>query len=193
VGTDGLGTMNGTLADGTQFAQSAYVTDAGDWPVYVSLYAAKGVVASWLRFADQSNSDISGNVVWIKQSGASTTSYPAGFTNETVAAGSRYVAPNAQGKALDLSSATVSFSGGTLTSPFGNAVSLNPGSQVVNLSPNQLTLTIAPVSGKFSGQVTEPGTGATRSFSGVVLQKQKVGFGATTGTAVSSRVVLGAP
>lgn len=193
VGTDGLATMNGTLADGTQFAQSAYVTDGGDWPVYVSLYGAKGVVASWLHFADQSNSDLNGDVVWIKQAGASATSYPAGFTNETAAVGSRYLAPTVQGKALDLSSATVAFSGGTLTSAFNNTVSLNAGSQVVNLSPNQLTLTIAPVSGKFSGQVTEPGTGVSRSFSGVVLQKQKSGSGSTTGTAVSSRVVLGSP
>ena len=181
VAADGLGTMNGTLADGSQFRQTAYVTDQGDWPLYVSLYAAKGAVVSWLTFEDQSNSDLHGAIIWIKQAGASATSYPAGFTLETESVGSRYTAPTTQGKALDLSSAVVTFSGGTLASPFSNIVSLNAGSQVVNLSPNQMTFTISTATGSFAGQVAEPGTGAVRNFGGVLLQKQNLGWAVPLG------------
>ena len=193
VGTDGLATMSGTLADGSQFMQSAYVTDEGDWPVYVSLYSAKGVVVSWMTFANLSSSDVSGNLVWIKQAGASATSYPAGFISETKAVGSLYTAPAAQGKAVNLSSATVNFSGGELAVSINNAVSVNAGSQVVNLSPNALSLVIATGTGAFSGQVLNPANGGTYSFTGVVLQKQNAGYGFLMGANASSRVVLSGP
>ncbi|MFO1512655.1 MAG: hypothetical protein U1F83_07045 [Verrucomicrobiota bacterium] len=193
VGTDGMATMNGTLGDGSQFVQSAYITDDGDWPVYVSLYAAKGVVVSWMTFANLAYSDVSGNLVWIKQAGASTTSYPAGFTSETKAVGSLYTAPAAQDKAVNLSGAVVSFSGGQLAANFNNVVSVNAGSQVVNLSPNALSFNIGTGQGTFSGTVQDPGNGVTRNFTGVILQKQNAGYGLTTGANVSSRVVLAAP
>ena len=67
------------------------------------------------------------------------------------------------------------------------------GSQVVNLSPNQMTFNIATGLGTFSGQVQEPGSGQMRNFGGVVLQKQNVGYGTMTGPSLSSRVVFGAP
>jgi hypothetical protein len=193
VDADGMGTMNGTLADGSRFLQSAYVTDSGDWPVYVSLYSANGAVVSWFNFANRASSDLSGTLVWIKSAGASATSYPAGFTNATTAVGSIYTPPTAQGKAVNLSAAMVNFSGGSLASPFGNTVSVNTGSQVVNLSPNQMTFAISTATGTFAGQVAEPGIGTLRTFGGVVLQKQNAGFGFTTGTPVGSRVVLGPP
>ena len=193
VGTDGMGTMSGTLADGSQFMQSAYVTDDGDWPIYVSLYAAKGLVASWVSFANLASSDLSGNLVWIKQAGASATSYPAGFVSETKAVGSIYTAPTAQGKAVNLSGAVVSFSGGQLAANFNNVVSVNAGSQVVNLSPNAMSFNFATGLGTFSGTVQNPASGATHNFSGVVLQKQNTGYGMTTGATASSRVVLAAP
>ncbi|MBP9900792.1 MAG: immunoglobulin domain-containing protein [Verrucomicrobia bacterium] len=193
VGVDGLGIMNGTLSDGTQFMQSAFVTDDGSWPVYVSLYSARGAVVSWMSFADLSGSDVSGSLVWIKQAGASAVSYSAGFTNETKAVGSFYVAPTGAGKVLNLSGAEVNFSGGELAANFSNLVSVNAGSSVVNLSPNALTLTISPTLGSFTGQVQKPGTSMKHNFGGVVLQKQNVGSGFMTGINASSRVVIAAP
>jgi hypothetical protein len=193
VGTDGMATMNGTLADGSQFMQSAYVTDEGDWPVYVSLYAAKGAIVSWMAFADLAGSDVSGDLVWIKQAGASATSYPAGFTSDTKAIGSLYTAPAASDKAVNLSGAVVSFSGGELTANFNNVVSVNAGSQVVNLSPNAMSFVIATGLGTFSGSVQNPADSSVRNFAGVVLQKQRAGYGMMTGANASSRVVLAAP
>jgi hypothetical protein len=193
VGADGMATMSGMLADGSQFMQSAYVTDNGDWPVYVSLYSAKGAVVSWLNFANLASSDVSGDLVWIKQAGASATSYPAGFISDTKAVGSRYTAPTAQEKAVNLSSAVVSFSGGELAVNFNNAVSVNIGSQVVNLSPNAMTFAFVTAQGTFSGQVQNPADGGIHNFSGVVLQKQSAGYGFMTSGSTSSRVVLAAP
>ena len=193
VGADGLGTLSGTLADGTAFSQSAWLTAEGDWPLYVSLYAGTGAVVSWMTFTNQPSSDINGTVVWVKQANVAATQYPAGFISDTKAVGSLYVAPTGVNKVVNLSSASVGFAGGNLTADFSNTVSVNAGSQVVNLSPNALTLTISPTLGSFSGQVAEPGTGVVHLFSGVVLQKQNAGFGFLLGSTRSSLVTLAAP
>ena len=193
VNADGLATMAGTLADGTQFMQSAYLTDDGDWPVYVSLYAGRGAIVSWMTFANLTTSDVSGDLVWIKQAGASATSYPAGFISQIKALGSLYTTPAAASKAVNLSSAIVSFSGGELPANFVNSVSVNAGSQVVNLSPNSLSLSITTGSGVFNGQVKDPSDGSMHSFSGVILQKHNAGYGMMAGSSASSRVVLAAP
>jgi len=193
VGADGLGTLSGTLADGTAFSQTAWLTAEADWPLYVSLYAGKGAVVSWMTFTNQVSSDINGAVVWIKQANPAAAQYPAGFISDTKAVGSLYVVPTGVGKAVNLSSALVSFIGGNLPADFSNAVSVNAGSSVVNLSPNALTLTISPALGSFNGQVAEPGTGLVHPFSGVVLQKQNAGYGFMTGANASSLVTFAAP
>jgi uncharacterized repeat protein (TIGR02543 family) len=193
LGTDGLGTLSGTLADGTSFSQTAWLTAEGDWPLYVSLYAGKGAVVSWMTFTNQVSSDINGAVVWIKQANPAAAQYPVGFISDTKLIGSLYVAPTGGNKAINLSSASVRFTGGNLPADFSNTVSVNAGSSVVNLSPNALTLTIATTLGSFTGQVAEPGTGVVHPFSGVVLQKQNMGYGFMSGVKASSRVVLAAP
>ncbi len=193
VAADGLATMSGTLADGTRFMQSAYITVDGDWPLGVSMYAGKGLILSWVTFANLASSDLNGDMVWIKQAGASATSYPLGFALGTKVVGSAYVAPQAGEKALNLTGGVVRFSGGNLTAPFNNVVSINPGSQVVNLSPNTLAFNITPSSGLFSGQVQEPDGGSTHVFNGVILQKLNAGYGTMDGSPLASRVVLAAP
>ncbi|HNT15977.1 MAG TPA: Ig-like domain-containing protein, partial [Verrucomicrobiota bacterium] len=193
VASDGLATMNGTLADGRSFMQSAYITVDGDWPLGVSLYAGKGLILSWVSFTNQPASDLSGDMVWLKQAGDGTSSYPLGFAFGTKVVGSAYVAPAPAGKAVDLSGGVVSFSGGDLVIPFHNVVSVNAGSQVVNLSPNLLNFRITPGSGLFTGEVQSPDGGPTRTFNGVLLQKLNAGYGTLSGTSLSSRVVLQAP
>jgi len=193
VATDGLGTMSGTLADGTPFSQTAYVTTDGDWPLYVSMYVGKGLIMSWLSFTNLSTSDVSGNLVWIKQAGASAASYPAGFTVGTKAIGSVYAQSSEMGKALNLSGAVVTFSGGDLPASFNSVVSVNAGSQVVNLSSTDMNFRISKPTGTFSGDVREPVSGAMRNFSGVLIQKQNAAYGTMTGATLSSRVVLAAP
>ena len=193
VAADGLGTMSGTLADGSTFSHSAYVTPDGDWPLYISLYVGKGAIVSWLTFTNLSSSDVSGDLVWIKQAGASATSFPLGFTNGLKVVGSTYLAPDAAGKAVNLAGAVVDFNGGSLATSFNNVVSVNAGSQVVNLSPNAMTFSINAANGLFAGQVSEPGNGITHRLGGVILQKQNAGYGTMVGIPNGSRVVLAAP
>ncbi len=190
VGTDGFGTLSGTLADGTSFSQAAWLTAEGEWPLYVSLYAGKGAVISWMTFTNEATSDLNGEFVWVKPADPSTAQYTAGFTSNTKAVGSFYVAPTGTSKALALSTAFVSFTGGNLSTDITNTVTMNAGSQVVNLSPNLLTLTISPLLGSFTGQVVEPGNGVVHPFSGVVLQKMNGGFGFLPGVTRSSRVTV---
>ncbi len=193
IAADGLGTMNGILADGARFSQSAYVTADGDWPLFATAYTGKGAIMSWLSFTNLATSDLNGTLVWIKQAGASATSFPLGFTNGTKAIGSIYTAPDATGKAINLSGALVSYTGGSLPANFNNVVSVNAGSQVVNLSPNEMVMTIMTSVGSFTGQVREPGTGALHMYGGVILQKQTAGFGTMMGVPTGSRVVFAAP
>ena len=193
LANDGLGTLSGTLADGTQFSQTAYLTESGDWPLYVPAYSGKGALVSWLNFANLAASDVSGDLVWIKQAGASLTSYAGGFTNGTKAVGAVYTMPLDLGKSLNLSGANVTFSGGELSSSFNNVVSVNAGNQVVNLSPNEMSLRITKTTGSFSGQVRDPNSDKLYNFGGVVLQKQNAARGTTIGASLASRVVLAAP
>jgi hypothetical protein len=193
VATDGLATMSGTLADGTRFSQSAYVTADGDWPLFAPLYSGKGAAVSWLSFTNLTASDLNGNVVWIKQAGASANSYPLGFTNGTKAVGANYTAPDATGKAINLNGALVSFTGGSLPANFDNIVSVNAGSQIINLSANEMAMSIQTALGTFSGQIREPGNGPLHTFAGVILQKQNTGFGTMMNVPLVSRVVFGAP
>jgi hypothetical protein len=193
VATDGLVTMSATMADGTQFSQSGHLTADRDWPLFAPMYVGKGAAMSWLSFTNQSTSDVNGNLVWIKQAAASATSFPLGFTNGTKAVGSFYNPNPESGKAVNLAGAVVSFSGGSLGTPFNNVISYNAGNEVVNLSPNELTLRVTKVTGTFSGTVREPGSDTVRNFGGVLLQKQNAGYGTLFGESRGSRTVLAAP
>ena len=79
------------------------------------------------------------------------------------------------------------------TTPFNNVVSVNSGSQVVNLSPNTMNFTITKSTGLFTGNVQDPSSGQTYTFGGVVLQKQNAGYGTMPISTLASRVVLAAP
>ena len=190
VANDGLASLSGTLADGTRFTHSAFVTEDGDWPLYSSIYSSKGALVSWLTFSNLLSSDLNGTLVWIKQANASAISYPLGFTNFPTVVGSIYVPPAVGGKAVNLASASLSFRGGTLGNGFTNAISFNAGSQIVNLSPNEMATTIQTSTGHFVGQVREPSNGKLHTFSGVILQKQNAGFGTMINFPAVSRAVL---
>ena len=88
--------MSGMLADGTPFAQTAYIT-ADDWPLYVSMYVGKGardeLVDLYESEQQRRERQWGGSTA-----GASATSYPAGFTVGTKAVGSVLHRPEATGK-----------------------------------------------------------------------------------------------
>ena len=192
---DGSGNLRvvGSLADNTRFTQSVPISSAGDWPCFGSLAGGNEQVWSWMVFdTNQTSTDVSGSVSWIKKAQAKTKFYPAGFTNEFTAIGSFFQRPtNSTMRVIDLSSATVSFSGGNLPSDFSNQITIAANNKVTNESANKLSMSFATSTGLFHGSVMPPGLTRSSPFSGAVLQKQNLGYGFLIGTNETSDVVLG--
>ena len=191
VSTSGLVSFSGTLADGTGISQSATVSKDGFWPLYVSVYSGQGVLMSWLAFTNQPESDINGLLSWIKPAISNAQHYAAGFTQECQAIGSAYVQPaKACTLDLNLTNANLAFSGGDLSASFTNCIVVGQFGRLFNESTNALSVGFSPLNGSFTGHVTDPATTKSLPFSGVVFQKQNVGYGFLLGTNQSSRVNL---
>ncbi|MBI3852477.1 MAG: DUF4038 domain-containing protein [Verrucomicrobia bacterium] len=191
VSTSGAVRFGGVLADGTKVTQGVSLSKNGDWPLYVALYSGKGAIVSWLRFTNQSNSDLDGKLSWIKPAGGISPFYPAGFTNECDVVGSVYVPPVGGSETiLNLTNALVEFTGGNLAADFTNSVTLAANNRLINQSSNRLTMSFSLPTGTFKGGVTDPASAKSMKLSGVVLQKANIGGGLLLGTNQSSRVVL---
>jgi hypothetical protein len=191
VTSSGATTLAGTLADGTSFSQSTAIAADGSCPLYVSLYSGQGLVAGWLQFANRPDDDINGTLTWVKPASSRSRNYPAGFSEQLQALGSKFHRPPGTNAVLDLPNATVGFLGGGLTSEFTNNVNIGRSSRVTNQSGNRLSLTFATSTGRFSGSVTDPAGGKPMPFSGVVFQKINSGFGFLMGKTESSEVIIG--
>lgn len=184
---DARGTVqwSGVLADGTKVSQKTAVSSQGIWPLYASLYSGNGSILSWMRFADNSASDLSGQLLWLKTAGAGGKSYTRGFTNEVDATASRYTRPAAGPRVLD-----AVFSGGGLHDPITNSISLGSNNKIAAPNAGKLTLSIAPASGLFKGTALNPETGKTFQFQGVLLEKPNIGAGFFLNTDQSGQIYL---
>ena len=184
---DARGTVqwSGVLADGVKASQKTGVSKQGIWPLYASLYGGGGSILSWMQFANESASDVSGQLLWLKASGLALKSYPRGFTNEVEAIGSLYTRAAASPRVLD-----VVFSGGGLHEPFTNSVSLGLNNKSAAPNAGKLTLSIAPASGLFKGSALDPASGKALQFQGVLLQKLNIGAGFFLNTDQSGQINL---
>jgi hypothetical protein len=189
VTTTGGITFSGVLADGTKVTQKALLSANGQWLFYLPLYKGGGSMLGWLTFSNQAGSDITGAVSWFKLAQPLAKFYPAGFTNETEAAGSSYQFTVGV-PVLNFSLGQVWLANGNLAS-FTNQISLGADSKVTNLSGNALTLAVTTSTGLFKGSAVNPATGKASAFTGVVLQKQNFGGGFFLGTNQTGRVYFG--
>ncbi|NOS69733.1 MAG: hypothetical protein HOP33_07370 [Verrucomicrobia bacterium] len=190
-GGDGYGTVTasksgllklaGKLADGTTLSQSIPASEDGWWPLYSSLYSSKGSLHGWMMFTNKDESDISGELSWIKSTLATSRYYPLGFTNEHEAVGSLYISPTTN-RVVGITNGTVEFLHGNLIQPITNSVLLTTNNKITNLSSNKLTMTFTLTSGLFKGSVTDTNTGKAIPFTGVLLQKLDSGYGCFLGT-----------
>jgi hypothetical protein len=184
---DGFGTVKvtskgqvkfvGTLADGTKISQSASVSRAGYWPLHIPLYAGDGMLMSWLTFAGPTN-DVSGNLTWIKEAGSKSKYYLAGFTSQCDVLGSKYLRSD---PVLNLSTALLTFSGGSLASSVTNSITIGAGSKVVT-ADKELRLSFSTSTGTFKGTFLDPATGKPLTFCGAVFQKLNAAYGMLFGT-----------
>jgi len=115
-----------------------------------------------------------GTITWMKPIDRRGKYYPAGFTNQLQAFVSKYQSA-AQTPVLEYSVGKGIFQNGYPFESITNEFSIDSYSRMSG--PNHFNLTIAPSSAVFRGNVKNPLTGKTFSFSGVVLQRQQFGRG----------------
>ncbi len=183
VNTTGILSMSGMLADGAPFSVSAPVSSSGHWPFYA--YAASGQ-DSILGWVTVSNGLSGANVSWSKAAGKGLL-YAGGFNNVLQLVGSPWMAPAKQSAALTLTNPAVVLSGGSLLEPLTSPVTLE---DFLTYTSTNLSLTIRPGNGSFSGWFTSPAAAGRKAISGVVLQNQGRAVGFFPGTSASGTVVL---
>jgi hypothetical protein len=193
VDAGGKATLTGSLADSTNFSQTVPVSKDGELPVYASLYGGKGSVWSWLTFdTNQPATGLGGWLTWIKLPQPTARFYPAGFTNEVTAVGSRYTPPpTATNRVILMTNGVAVFEGGNLVGPVTNLIALTVSNTIINLSSNKLSLSLTLPNGLFSGLVQIPGTTRSNAFRGALLQSDAAGYGYFLGTNQSGRVYFG--
>jgi hypothetical protein len=179
--------VNGVLADGQKFTDSAGVSQDGWLPVYAAVNGGQGQILGWLNFTNGINEDINGWINWWKQAIPGAKFYPQQFDLQIT---------TVTGSAYDLSASPVlNFShviltGGNLAASITNDVSVTPNNKVTNNGGNNLSISLVPGTGLFKGSFTDPNTGKSESFNGAVLQKQNQGGGFFLGTSLSGDISL---
>jgi hypothetical protein len=194
VSTKGSLTFSGSLSDGTKVTQKVPISNYGDWPLYLNLYKGKGTLLSRLVFdTNQPDTDVSGLMNWFKRTQLAKY-FGAGFTNESMIVGSRFVAPKGTNRLLALTTGVAGFTNGNLVADFANGVTVDAPGKVTNVDAgiNRLVMSLNRASGLMSGSVTPPGATRAIPFKGAVLQKQNRGSGYFLGTNASGRVSLDA-
>jgi sulfur relay (sulfurtransferase) complex TusBCD TusD component (DsrE family) len=189
VNSSGQVSFVGTLADGTKVSQSTTVSGSGYWPLYLPLYSGNGSLMSWVAFASNTNSDLAGRLIWLKQAVSASKYYPAGFTCECEALGSVYrsIYP-----VLNLPTASLMFCGGAFASDITNSITIGSRNQV-GTPGKQLKLSFSASTGTFSGTFLDPTSNKSLPFSGAVFQKLNAGYGVLFGTGTQSSEVLLTP
>jgi len=192
IAANGTVTLTGELSDGTSVTQQVSLSKDGVWPLYVPLYSGKGLLLSWVNFEMTATNDFSGAATWIKDSTAGGSYYTGGFTNDLTITGSFYSEPPIGNAILNLTTGSVIFSGGNLSSAVTNTFTMNVDSTVtINPSPaDGLSLTFDLVDGTFSGQFIDTGHSVTNTFNGVVLQAGDEARGYFLGTSQSGSVII---
>ncbi len=185
LGVTGTVAYSGRLADNTPISGSAALVAANQWPLFVSLYSGHGCLWGTVAVtdADASTYDVTSNgLLWVRPEQDTSQWYPGGWPEGVLVGlvGARYVIP----PRIPASSvfpglqqnppsadATLSFTGGLLTSApvFGmNINPLNAAYQVPVLGT--ATLVITSTTGAVTGTFLH--TDGTRpTYYGAILQK----------------------
>jgi hypothetical protein len=202
VSKPGIVSVAGNLADGKAFSQSVPISTNGLWPFYTYVAGGGDCLLGWIAFQNSDSGWIAfqssdlrpitigqTNLLWSKASSSKDRYYPAGFTNILNLAGSPYSVPGRNSSGLSLTDPVVILSGGGLVSAVTKPVVYNG---KLKYSTNNLTLSINPTVGSFTGRFQDPEDGPSIKMDGVVLQNQDGGggFGFFLGTNGESGAVL---
>ena len=187
-----LGTLAvaGQLADGNAFTQSVPISKGGLWPFYAYVSKGEDCVLGWVAFVAESVNRVTispTNIYWSKTAAAKDPYYPDGFSAIFDLVGSSYKNPGKGGPVLTLTDPVVILSGGDMAKSSTNFLASK--NNLMYYSTN-LTLSINPAAGTFSGRYQDDTGRLTIKLKGVVLQSQDSAFGFSLGTSQESGAVL---
>jgi YD repeat-containing protein len=159
----------GKLADGTAFTASRIIWPDGTLPIFVPLYANKGVLNGAILIGqgtDYSTADnpIQGQAFWKRPASTKATDrlYALGFETQTDIAGGAYTPPPkgyrvlALGNGVSHSAIQLELNDGGLTSQLTTALTISTANKVPLFTPNDHAygLSFVPTSGIFSASFT---------------------------------------
>ncbi len=175
----GAASIVGALPDGTAFAQTVSVSDAGSLPLYASLYGGAGLLVGWIT--NLNDGAPTGDLVWIAPPNASRL-YPGGFTNMLAAQGSLWTNPPPRTAAISLDAGQLAISGGFLAAPLVYTVSVNTSDALAVLSPSATNSLRGSINAKTGLLTLTFGNGngngkAVTAARGAILQNQSTGAG----------------
>ena len=188
VSKSGTGRLVGKLGDATAFSQGVHLSRDGLWPFFADLYSKRGAARGFLQFEDRPDeSDLHGALRWRKPGGVKGGFFSAGFSTDLTAIGSRYTPPAAGTPMLDFAArpqnAMLTFGPADLLAPRQPVtVTLLATNRILVPPTERLSMTLNPASGGFSGAFRDT-TNRSRTFRGVVFQKQNLGAGLFLGDA----------
>lgn len=175
------GTVNltGALADLTALNYNAPLSQNGDWPVCIDLYAHQGLLHGWINF---SNGAPVGSLSWVKPAQPPATNmvsklYPAGVSSVINVFGSAY-RPATPVVTLSENSLELDLPSGN---PAAYSVAVTNNNAIV--SPVHISGTVVTTTGLVT--LTLPSTvvgGVSRTAYGVVLQSSNAAVGTVSGT-----------
>jgi len=173
ISNNGGASLTGYMADNTYGSQVSQLSQSGYYPLYIPLYdgGIGGSVIGWLDITGALSNSVSPSSIltWYNEAG-STVLYPNGFTNQALPLAALYDS-STPSELLSFSSGSVILSGGDLTTPITNLVSISGSTITVDPSAtNGLTLTIDVSAGEVQGSFVNPTSGRTNAIDSVILQ-----------------------
>jgi hypothetical protein len=173
----------GALADGTAISQTVPISQDNYWPLYIPLYANRGLIEGWINFSSGSPR---GNISWIRPAGALSTTYTNGFTNEVAIFGSPYVP-----RTPSLTPGDGALNVGYPAVTFQCAVSNNNAIVVLPGGPtNYLAGSISSPTGAASVTFRPTGSRVNQVARGAVLQWNSGAYGFTISGGISAPLHL---
>lgn len=193
VGTDGLVSWRGVLADGTRVSQRQPLTKDNTWPLYVSLYRGRGVMLGQVTMdGTQATSDLNGKVNWFKPSISTERYFPLGF--RVVGAdflGSKYTPPARGASAIPSfgtaeNNALLTLQEGSLLNDISRTLTYSAANRITVTNPGseRLGLQIDPSTGLLTGTFFHPVSFRKTDILGVIFAKQNIIVGRFQGSSV---------
>ncbi len=174
LGTNGLITMNGTLADGMAIAQTAPLLAQNHWAMLAKPYGNAGAFLATNTLS--TGTTVAADARWLKPSPPTSILEPAGLFCAP------FTPPAAGATLLGWTNGIATLSGGGLETPVNVNVSLDGGAILVGSNSVNLELTAVATNGTITGSFRHPVSNALTPLNAVVLQPEHRAAGFFPGT-----------